>query len=50
MKTVLIFIALACVAVNIADNSRNNTAQGMQEARSARAERLCNVNPVYCYR
>lgn len=48
MKAILIYIALAAVAVNIGANMAANTAEGIKAAQEARIERLCEVNDLYC--
>ena len=48
MKAFLLYVIAGAIAVNVAGNVAANSADGLQEIRSARAEKLCKVNRVYC--
>ena len=48
MKPLLIYLALMCVAVNVAGNAMNNTAQALEDIKTTRVAQLCAVNPIYC--
>jgi hypothetical protein len=48
MKSILLYIAVIAVAMNVAGNLAANTAEGLKASQAARTERLCAVNPVYC--
>ena len=48
MRSLLIYLVIVCVTVNVAGNAMNNTAQGIQDMRTTRAAQLCSVNPIYC--
>ena len=48
MKALCIYLAITAVAVNVVGNWAANTAEGIQQAQEARAERLCEVNKIYC--
>ena len=47
-KAPFIYVALACIAVNIGGNLAAKTAEGLQNRVDARTAQLCQVNPVYC--
>ena len=48
MKALLLYIAIGCVAVNVAGNAFQNTAEGIKAAQEARSAQLCEVAPKYC--
>ena len=48
MRAIFLYIALGAVAVNVAGNIAANTAEGLQQQRADRIEKLCAVNTVYC--
>jgi len=48
MKALFIYFALTCVAVNVAGNAMNNTAEGLKAAQEARSAQLCQVSAQYC--
>ena len=48
MKALPLYIAIGCVAVNVAGNAFQSTAEGINEARQARHAQLCQVSPRYC--
>lgn len=48
VRVLLLCIASACVAINVAVNATNNTPQGLEGARNARIQKLCPVNDLYC--
>ncbi len=47
-RTLALYTVAGVIAINVVGNMANNTAEGMQRAHEARAEKLCKVNPVYC--
>ena len=48
MKALLLYVAIGFVAVNVAANSFQSTAEGIKSARQARNAQLCMVSPQYC--
>lgn len=48
MKALALYIAVTCIAVNVAGNWANGQANRIQEIQEQRTERLCQVNPIYC--
>lgn len=48
MKAFFLYIAITCVAVNVAGNAMNNTAEGIKAAQEARSAQLCQVSAQYC--
>jgi hypothetical protein len=48
MKAIFIYFAFACVAINVAGNAMNNTAEGIKSAQQARHAQLCQVSAQYC--
>ena len=47
-KAPFIYVAIACIAVNLAGNLAAKTAEGLQQRTEARTAQLCKVNPAYC--
>lgn len=48
VRVLLLCLASACVAINVAGNAMNNTPQGLESAHNARIHKLCPVNSSYC--
>lgn len=48
MKAFFLYIAIGCVAVNVAGNAFQNTAEGIKATQAARSAQLCEVAPKYC--
>lgn len=48
MRAILLYVALGAVAVNVAGNLAVNTAEGLQQQRANRIEKLCAVSTDYC--
>ncbi len=48
MKALVLCLSAAAIAVNVVGNWRASSADGIEAARIARIEKLCNVNPNYC--
>lgn len=48
MKALALYIAITCVAVNVAGNWANGQASRIQEIQQQRSEKLCQVNRIYC--
>ena len=48
MKAFTLYIAIAAVAVNVAGNAFQNTAEALEQRTNARIEKLCEINTRYC--
>ena len=48
MKAFFLYIALGCIAMNVAGNAIQGSARNLQEVQNARSAQLCQVNAQYC--
>lgn len=48
MKALLLYIAIGCVAINVAGNAIQGSARNLQEVQNNRSAQLCQVSAQYC--